>query len=355
MESSNFNLDQAILAYIGLIKTQGSLTGSDADELTVHLYDSTETLVKTGLSEQEAFMIACKRIGNVDLLADEYGKVNMSLKHNKIWAYLLIGFNMFYGIPSVVLALISLFYWVIFRYFQTSTVAVLIIVAFHILFITGIFRLLKFKRQISSFIENKVAESPISWIALSFLPTAISMFGIRALNKMISGQSVKYLVQLFESNLVEFSFYLAAMSIPMVALSLIFSINRTGEFKVKSLFDKPSILFLLMFGFVVELLSASTRMLQAHNIVLQAVLFGLFYFAASFLLAYYNRTSSAARAILIFTSIGFFLELTVGIMADMERVNRFYTPFFVTALLANVSIGYLLGLWIFNRSKPTQC
>jgi hypothetical protein len=132
MESSNFSLDKAILGYVGLIKNQGSLTGSDADELMGHLYDSAEALLKMGLSEQEAFMVACKRIGNVDLLTEEYGKVNMSLKHNKIWAYLLIGFNMFYGIPSMVFALISLFYWVTFWYFQTSTVAVLIIVAFQV-------------------------------------------------------------------------------------------------------------------------------------------------------------------------------------------------------------------------------
>jgi hypothetical protein len=355
MESSNFSLDKAILGYVGLIKNQGSLTGSDADELMGHLYDSAEALLKMGLSEQEAFMVACKRIGNVDLLTEEYGKVNMSLKHNKIWAYLLIGFNMFYGIPSMVFALISLFYWVTFWYFQTSTVAVLIIVAFHILFITGIFSLLKFKRQISRFIENKVAQKPLKWIALSFLPTMASILGLPLMLKRIPGLSVRFAIRMFESNLAEFSFNIAALSIPVVVLSLIFSINRTGEFRLKSLFDKPSISFLLLFGFFVELLAASTRMLQAHNIVLQAVLFGIFYFAASFLLAYYNRTSGATRAILIFTSIGFLLELTVGIMADLERVNRFYTPFFVTALLTNVSVGYVLGLWIFNRSKPIEC
>ncbi|SDF92137.1 hypothetical protein SAMN05421827_102121 [Pedobacter terrae] len=354
MESSNFNLDNAILGYIGLIKNQGSLTGSDADELTGHLYDSTEVLVKIGLSEQEAFMVACKRIGNVELLTEEYGKVNMSLKHNKIWAYLLIGFNMFYGIPSVVFALISIFYWGIFRYFQTSTVAVFIMVAFHVLFIAGIFSLLRFKRQISCFIENKVAQKPLKWVALSFLPTMCSVLGRSLMFKRIPSLE-RYTIRVFESGLVEFSFNLAALSIPFVVLSMIFSINRTGGFKLKNLFDKPSALLLILFGFVIELFAASTRVLQAPNIVVQAVLFGIFYFTASFLLTYYNRTSSAMRAVLIFTSIGFLLELTVGIMADMERVNRFYTPFFVTALVASVGVGHVLGLWIFNKRKPTEC
>ncbi|WP_316847182.1 hypothetical protein [Pedobacter psychrodurus] len=352
MES--FNLDQAIFNYVGLIKAQGSLMGSDADELTGHLYDSTETLHKMGLSEQEAFMVACKRIGNVELLAEEYGKVNMSLKHNKIWAYLLVGFNIFYGIPAIAFALIALFYWMVFRYFETSTLAVLIIITFHILFIAGIFSLLKYKHHISCFIENKLDKRLLSWVAMSSLPTVISMLGAPYVYKMIPGHSIKYLVQMFENSLVEFSFYLAAMSIPIAVLSLIFSMNRAGEFRFKSLFDKPSVLFLLLFGFIVELLAASTRAMHVNNMILQAVLFGIFYFVASFLLAYYNRTSGVTQSIFIFTSIGFILESSVGIMADIDRGNSFYTVFFVTSLLANVSIGGVLGAKLASKAKHME-
>lgn len=68
MGSSNFNLEQLISDYIDRIRIQGSITGSDAEELTNHLYDATEALNKQGLSEEEAFIIACKRLGTEAVL-----------------------------------------------------------------------------------------------------------------------------------------------------------------------------------------------------------------------------------------------------------------------------------------------
>ena len=68
MGSSNFNLEQSINNYISLIQNQGSLTGSDVAELTAHLHDATDALKQRGLSEEEAFTIACKRLGNETVL-----------------------------------------------------------------------------------------------------------------------------------------------------------------------------------------------------------------------------------------------------------------------------------------------
>ena len=71
MEASKFNLGQSVNNHVSQIKQQGSLTDSDAQELTAHLYDATDDLKKHGLSEEEAFIVARKRIGSKEELTKE--------------------------------------------------------------------------------------------------------------------------------------------------------------------------------------------------------------------------------------------------------------------------------------------
>src|SRR3954463_14393102 len=101
METRTFNLDQAIKAHVEELKSTGSLTVADATELTDHLYDATESIVKQQLTPEEAFIIACKRLGSSAILNEEYSKVNTTISINKIWAYMFIGFNMLFALPTI--------------------------------------------------------------------------------------------------------------------------------------------------------------------------------------------------------------------------------------------------------------
>ncbi|MEJ7557947.1 MAG: permease prefix domain 1-containing protein [Pedobacter sp.] len=344
MAPSNFDLKQAIDDYISLINQQGSITNSDKNELTNHLHDSTEAMIKQGLSEEESFIIACKRIGGVEVLTEEYSKVNTSLKGNKVWAYLLLGFNVFYGIPSIVATVITVLYFLIHKNFGSSIIAVSLVTIIHLMVIIGLWSLVKYKRHISGYIQNQVEQNPISLLMLSCLPIIVRILFTTPLYTLMPGMSIKYPLYMFNSGLIEFSYYLVYMSILSVFLSLVFSINQVGASTLRTLFTRPTVMSLLSFGFMVELLASCTRGLLIDNIVIESVLFGMVYMAASFLISYYNEAASVNRYLLFATALGLILEVSVGISADLGRGNTYFTAFFTAGLIAGVAAGRYLGI-----------
>jgi hypothetical protein len=64
----------------------------DLDELESHLKDEIQTLLKAGLSEEEAFWIAEHRVGDGDKLVEEYRKVNASVIWKKRVLLMLGGY-----------------------------------------------------------------------------------------------------------------------------------------------------------------------------------------------------------------------------------------------------------------------
>ncbi len=344
MGSSNFNLEQSINNYISLIQNQGSLTGSDVAELTAHLYDATDALKQRGLSEEEAFTIACKRLGNEAVLTDEYSKVNTSVKTNKIWAYLFIGFNLFYAVPSLAFTAIAAFYLLVHKNFGTTGKSTFVVTTFHLLFSVLVWYIVKNKRKISYFIEKQVEANPIRIVCMSFIPLLTSAIPVRTFNRMEQAMALRYPVYEFDSSFSEFSFYVAIMSIIAGVLSLIFSINRTENLSLRTLFENPSMLFLLLLGVVIEIFAASTRAIHIESILGSAMVFGLVYMSASFLIAFYNKKSSINRYLIIAMFFGLLMEITVGINADRSRGDTYYTVHFVSAMLLGIGLGRYLGI-----------
>ena len=372
---SNFNLQQSINAYISLVRNQGSLTGSDAAELTAHLYDATEELKKRGLSEEEAFTIACKRLGNENVLTEEYSKVNTSINTNKIWAYLFIGYNLLYAFPSFILIGIALLYTNVYQHWGVSDISVIIITSFHLLFIVFVWKIVKLKNSISRFIEKQVHANAFRIVALSFLPLLLefllAVFSRRF--KLNVYSSLNYPIYEFQSRLTEFSLYMAVVSIMLGILSLVFSINRKENLTIKGLLEKPSILFLVLFGIVVELMAASTRVLQINrifgleeiqtagqihhnqpNILGNAIIFGLVYLVASFLISLYNKQGGINKYLLIFSLFGVVMETSVGISADISRGDTYYTAYFVSLMLVCILLGRALGLRTGNAVSVSR-
>lgn len=80
-----FDLEANINAWCDYLRASGKLAETDIVELENHLRDQIEELVTDGLSQEEAFLIGVKRLGNVNLISAEYSKVNTE----QFWKQLL--------------------------------------------------------------------------------------------------------------------------------------------------------------------------------------------------------------------------------------------------------------------------
>ncbi len=71
-----FDLELNITSWCDYLRASGKLSEDDVVELDNHLRDLVDELTEGGLSDDEAFLIAVKRLGNVTYLSEEYSKVN---------------------------------------------------------------------------------------------------------------------------------------------------------------------------------------------------------------------------------------------------------------------------------------
>jgi len=343
MGSTGFDLQQSIANHVQLIKGQGSTTRSDEAELTTHLYDACEDLMRHGLNEEEAFMIARSRLGDMEVLTEEYGKVNPSVSTNKVWAYLLLGVSLIAGVWKLITFGVGYIYLLTNRYFSTSYEAVLAVVIFNALLMALIWYLVKKKHDISRYLEEQVANSPVKIVLWSFIPFLSTLILPYDLREKLT-KAFTYPMYQFQSRVAELSFSLLIFSVWAGLLCLIFSLRKTEHITLKSLFEKPSVLFLVVFGGMIEVLASFTRLADLESMWWRGFVFGLVYLAGTFLVCYYNQKENLLRYVLIFSGIGFALEVSVGIMADLDRGNTVFTAYFAAGLILGVLSGALLGL-----------
>ncbi|MGM0437674.1 MAG: permease prefix domain 1-containing protein [Bacillota bacterium] len=80
-----FDLELNIKSWCDYLRSSGKLNEEDVLELENHLREQIDELIAKGLSEEEAFLISVKRLGNVNKISDEYSKVNT----DDLWKQLL--------------------------------------------------------------------------------------------------------------------------------------------------------------------------------------------------------------------------------------------------------------------------
>lgn len=71
---TELTLDTQIAAWRTAMLRSSAVTEADADELEEHLRDQVADLAAAGLSDEEAFLIAVRRLGQVDALTAEYAR-----------------------------------------------------------------------------------------------------------------------------------------------------------------------------------------------------------------------------------------------------------------------------------------
>ncbi len=81
-----FDLELNINSWCDHLRSSGKLSEDDVLELENHLREQIDDLVEKGLDKEEAFLISVKRLGNINLISEEYSKVNTE----NLWKQLLI-------------------------------------------------------------------------------------------------------------------------------------------------------------------------------------------------------------------------------------------------------------------------
>lgn len=81
-----FDLESNISSWSNHLRSKGKLKENDVLELESHLRDEIDDLTESGLSQDEAFIISVKRLGNVNAISSEYSKINMT----SFWKNLLV-------------------------------------------------------------------------------------------------------------------------------------------------------------------------------------------------------------------------------------------------------------------------
>jgi hypothetical protein len=94
--NTQFDLNQAIQRWREGLEHLSALESASVNELETHLRDSTAALEQQGLSEEEAFLIAMKRMGRPDALVAEYakGKENLVWLERGLWILVGIQFTL---------------------------------------------------------------------------------------------------------------------------------------------------------------------------------------------------------------------------------------------------------------------
>ncbi len=79
-------LDELIASWRDWMERRDALSLADVDELESHLRDRVDALTAAGLTEDEAFLIAVRRLGNLDELSREYAAEHSG----RLWKQLVL-------------------------------------------------------------------------------------------------------------------------------------------------------------------------------------------------------------------------------------------------------------------------
>jgi hypothetical protein len=102
----SFNLNRAIQSWRDDLGQSPAFRGENLDELESHLRDSAAALESCGLSAEEAFLIAAKRMGGSGTLEREFGKVNQETLWLDRLFWMLIGLQV-WGFISGAIGLVT--------------------------------------------------------------------------------------------------------------------------------------------------------------------------------------------------------------------------------------------------------
>ena len=78
-------LEEQIGQWRAYLRRRRAINGPDVEELETHLRDQVGVLTEAGLAEDEAFLIAVKRMGSLDALSREFAREHS----DRLWKQLV--------------------------------------------------------------------------------------------------------------------------------------------------------------------------------------------------------------------------------------------------------------------------
>ena len=79
-------LEDQIAQWRAYLRRRQAVHGSDVEELEGHLRDQLTALTESGLAADEAFLVAVKRMGNLDALSREFARAHSE----RLWKQLVV-------------------------------------------------------------------------------------------------------------------------------------------------------------------------------------------------------------------------------------------------------------------------
>lgn len=109
--SSDVDLEQRISQWRESLSNRPSLRGEDVEELESHLRDSVNHLSESGLSDEEAFLVAARRAGSPSELERQYEAVNPASiwKARALWMITGVLLYWILGSMNGILSAVSMF------------------------------------------------------------------------------------------------------------------------------------------------------------------------------------------------------------------------------------------------------
>jgi hypothetical protein len=83
----HLSLEEQIAHWRAYLRRRRSIQGADVEELETHLRDQVGVLTQAGLADEEAFLVAVKRLGSLDAVAREFAREHSE----RLWKQLIIG------------------------------------------------------------------------------------------------------------------------------------------------------------------------------------------------------------------------------------------------------------------------
>jgi hypothetical protein len=80
------SLEEQVAQWRGYLRRRRALDGPDVEELEDHLRDQVAGLTRAGLTDDEAFLVAVKRMGNLDALSREFAREHSE----RLWKQLVV-------------------------------------------------------------------------------------------------------------------------------------------------------------------------------------------------------------------------------------------------------------------------
>lgn len=174
-----FDLQSRVETWHAQLKADLPITAADSEELKNHLLDMMDELKASGLDEEEAFLIASKRMGNSVEWEADYSEVNKPVIQMRrslvILAGVLAYFLLYYFINcSSKLLYITLLYFKINGYVAISWISKYLI-AIHLMVMVFVASIYFFEQKTISFIENiKLKPKHTLYLLLTAIGLSIS-------------------------------------------------------------------------------------------------------------------------------------------------------------------------------------